>query len=180
MLTPLVGDGKTLKWAGKTEATTDDFVVSDVVVRGDVKKIEQSSSASFATKIVGLRWGQWEDRVRLVLDLSSDVSPFVEKKPSKLVLKFNGVLMDDLVKDIKQQGPFPEVSVNQRNGTAIIEIEHSFDRISYFNLSSPPRYVVDFFMDEGISSDVTSQKAQMMFSCLLKFVMTQKVSAKGL
>ncbi|HXK98890.1 MAG TPA: N-acetylmuramoyl-L-alanine amidase, partial [Acetomicrobium sp.] len=99
LLTPLVGDGKTLKWAGKTEATTDDFVVSDVVVRGNVEKIEQSSSASFATKIVGLRWGQWEDRVRLVLDLSSDVSPFVEKKPSKLVLKFNGVLVDDLVKD---------------------------------------------------------------------------------
>ena len=159
LLTPLVGDGKTLKWAGKTEATTDDFVVSDVVVRGDVKKIEQSSSASFATKIVGLRWGQWEDRVRLVLDLSSDVSPFVEKKPSKLVLKFNGVLVDDLVKDIKQQGPFPEVSVNQRNGTAIIEIEHSFHRISYFNLSSPPRYVVDFFINEGLSSDVTSQKS---------------------
>jgi len=162
ILKPIVNDGKTLKWAGKADAAEDrpSISVNGMTVQGKAGAIADKGSAkNVASKIVGIRWGKWEDRIRLVIDLSYNIAPSVDKKPSELVLKFDGVVVEDQVKNMKQNASFPTVSVSQKDGAAIINIKHQAQKIAYFSLSSPPRYVVDFFgNDNVVNNDVIAKK----------------------
>ena len=162
ILKPIVNDGKTLKWAGKADAAEDrpSISVNGMTVQGKAGAIADKGSAkNVASKIVGIRWGKWEDRIRLVIDLSYNITPSVDKKPSELVLKFDGVVVEDQVKNMKQNASFPTVSVSQKDGAAIINIKHQAQKIAYFSLSSPPRYVVDFFgNDNVVNNDVIAKK----------------------
>ena len=162
ILKPIVNDGKTLKWAGKADAAEDrpSISVNGMTVQGKAGAIADKGSAkNVASKIVGIRWGKWEDRIRLVIDLSYNITPSVDKKPSELVLKFDGVVVEDQVKNMKQNASFPTVSVSQKDGAAIINIKHQAQKIAYFSLSSPPRYVVDFFgNDNAVNNDVIAKK----------------------
>jgi len=162
ILKPIVNDGKTLRWAGKADAAEDrpSISVNGMTVQGKAGAIADKGSAkNVASKIVGIRWGKWEDRIRLVIDLSYNIAPSVDKKPSELVLKFDGVVVEDQVKNMKQNASFPTVSVSQKDGAAIINIKHQAQKIAYFSLSSPPRYVVDFFgNDNVVNNDVIAKK----------------------
>lgn len=162
ILKPIVNDGKTLRWAGKADAAEDrpSISVNGMTVQGKAGAIADKGSAkNVASKIVGIRWGKWEDRIRLVIDLSYNITPSVDKKPSELVLKFDGVVVEDQVKNMKQNASFPTVSVSQKDGAAIINIKHQAQKIAYFSLSSPPRYVVDFFgNDNVVNNDVIAKK----------------------
>lgn len=162
ILKPIVNDGKTLKWAGKADAAEDrpSISVNGMTVQGKAGAIADKGSAkNVASKIVGIRWGKWEDRIRLVIDLSYNITPSVDKKPSELVLKFDGVVVEDQVKNMKQNASFPTVSVSQKDGAAIINIKHQAQKIAYFSLSSPPRYVVDFFVNDNVvNNDVIAKK----------------------
>lgn len=152
LLKPLVGDDKELKWAGKSE---DDKGQSAAVIPipGKDAKVpsknvieENSNTIVSRNKVKGLRWGQWEDRVRLVVDLSSEGSPFVDRSsPNKLTLRFEGFTLDQGYGDDIKSGDFPEIAVEQKGGAVVIDILYKSDKISYFSLPSPPRYVVDFF-----------------------------------
>ncbi|HPU69128.1 MAG TPA: N-acetylmuramoyl-L-alanine amidase [Acetomicrobium flavidum] len=162
ILKPIVNDGKTLKWAGKADAAEDrpSISVNGMTVQGNAGAIADKGSAkNVASKIVGIRWGKWDDRIRLVIDLLYNITPSVDKKPSELVLKFDGVVVEDQVKSMKQNASFPTVSVSQKDGAAIINIKHQAQKIAYFSLSSPPRYVVDFFgNDNVVNNDVIAKK----------------------
>jgi len=162
VLKPIVNDGKTLKWAGKANASADKPAVSanEMTVQSSVSTIaDKGNIKTAASKIVGLRWGKWDDRIRLVIDLSNNVTPSVDKNLGELVLKFDGVVLGDQVKNIEQNASFPAVSVSQKDGAAIINIKHQAEKIAYFSLPSPPRYVVDFFGNgNGLKNDLTVKK----------------------
>jgi len=152
LLKPLVGDDKELKWAGKSEESKGQTAAvipipgkdADVPSKNVIK--ENNNTLVSRNKVKGLRWGQWEDRVRLVIDLSFEASPFVDRSsPNKLTLRFEGFILDQgYGKDLKG-GNFPEIAVAQKGDAVVIDIFYKSDRISCFGLPSPPRYVVDFF-----------------------------------
>jgi N-acetylmuramoyl-L-alanine amidase len=95
-----------------------------------------------------LRWKEYPEKIRLVLDMAREEFPRPQESSGVLTLSFGTSLPHSFP---GLSSPYPGKVTSSRGSESSLVFRHSARRIETFSLASPPRFVVDFFYDAPVS-----------------------------
>jgi len=93
-----------------------------------------------------LRWKEYPEKIRLVLDMAREDFPRPQESSGKLTLTFTAPLPQSFP---GLSSPYPGKVVSSRSSETSLVFQHGGKSIETFSLASPPRFVVDFFFDSS-------------------------------
>jgi len=114
------------------------------------KDFAPSASSREGGALRRLRWQEYPEKIRLVLDMARDEFPQPRESSGKLVLSFGSPLPQTFP---GLSSPFSGKVTSSRASDTSLVLQHSAVRLETFSLASPPRFVVDFFYDSPVSRE---------------------------
>jgi len=144
--------GREYRWAGVVEMSSDGKSKSAVEsTQAPLKEKPQAplSGASPKLTLYGLRWGKPGEQIRAVIDLSSPLWPQVRESEGKIELVFGDA---DLQGFDNPENPYTssiKVSFVKSGNRAALSFIYEDGVVKHFPLLDPPRYVVDFYLNEA-------------------------------
>ena len=106
------------------------------------RQFAPEASSKEHTDLRRLRWKEHPDKVRLVLDMVGKGFPRVQKNSGKITLLFSNPLPESFP---GSESPYPQKITCSRISEKSLLLRHHAERVETFSLSTPPRFVVDFF-----------------------------------
>lgn len=138
--------GHSIAWAGSgdTEPVTVPRNSKPSTPR-DLKSPQKAPSVSLRD----LRWGKYDDKVRLVLDLGPGGVPEVKEGKGKLEIPF---AFSSSFNPSRISSPYPSLvraTVTNYGSSFTLKLAYSSCRVDRFTLTGPSRLVVDFYYGSG-------------------------------
>lgn len=168
MLLNSVGKNQSIEWKGSEmgdpspgdpispSGQNDDIAGSLVTV--ETTKENTSVIKDPSARLRDLRWGKYEDKVRLVLDLAGKDFPDVKTLSGRIEIPF---AFSSSFNPANVFSPYPSVvkaGVTNYGSSFILSLSHSSVDVQHFRLDDPQRVVVDFMLDKVGQKNTVSQK----------------------
>ncbi len=147
--------GQSIAWGGSEEG--DPSLGGPVspsgqndVIAGPLTTVETTTNGQTSimkapsAKLKDLRWGKYEDKVRLVLDLAGKDFPDIKTLSGRIEIPF---AFSASFNPARVFSPYPSVvkaGVTNFGSSFILSLSHSSVNVQYFSLEDPQRLVVDF------------------------------------
>ncbi len=158
MLLNSVGKGQSIAWKGSEmgdpspggpispSGQNDNIAGSLMTVEttNDKTPVIKAPSA----RLRDLRWGKYEDKVRLVLDLAGKDFPDIKTLSGRLEIPF---AFSSSFNPANVFSPYPSVvkaGVTNYGSSFILSLSHASVNVQHFRLEDPQRLVVDFMLDK--------------------------------
>lgn len=114
-------------------------------------EIKQEISSGFKVpkaKLRDLRWGKYDNKLRLVLDLAGKDIPGIKRSPGRLEISFafSATFNPSCI-----SSPYPglvKAGVENYGSSFILSLRYKSLNVEYFNLEDPKRVVVDFIFGQ--------------------------------
>ena len=122
-------------------------------IAGSLMTVETTNDKSPVIKapsarLRDLRWGKYEDKVRLVLDLAGKDFPDIKTLSGRMEIPF---AFSSSFNPANVFSPYPSVvkaGVTNYGSSFILSLSHASVNVQHFRLEDPQRLVVDFMLDK--------------------------------
>jgi N-acetylmuramoyl-L-alanine amidase len=138
--------GHSIAWAGSGDT---EQVTLPRNSKPETARNWKSPQKSPSVSLRDLRWGEYDDKVRLVLDLGPGGMPEVKEGTGKLEIPF---AFSSSFNPSRISSPYPSLvraTVTNYGSSFTLKLAYSSCRVDRFPLTGPSRLVVDFYYGSG-------------------------------